>query len=185
MQVNEDGSFTYAPVAGVKGAEQGTKMYNRNGVKAIRRDRNGEIKNVLLTNEDGSKTYNLKGDEAQEAAYQILLKETQTPEGQQRVDEALSQSAEDARVLEEARTQPKQEAQEAPAEQTEAKPQKLSLGERMQGNEKLSDEARLVLSKYMIALSSISPNHKVIVHDTQAQVREEWLKAKGDPNGNH
>jgi hypothetical protein len=75
LQVNEDGSFTYAPVAGVKGAEQGTKMYNRNGVKAIRRDRNGEIKNVLLTNEDGSRTYNLKGDEAQEAAYQKVKRE--------------------------------------------------------------------------------------------------------------
>ena len=53
----------------------------------------------------------------------------------------------------------------------------------MQGNEKLSDEARLVLSKYMIALSSISPNHKVIVHDTVSS-KKKWLKANGDPNGN-
>ena len=189
LNVNADGTFSYNNVASKSAntAGRGEKMYNLNGVKAIKRNRDGNVRNVLLTNEDGSVTYNLRGEEAEEAAYQILLKETQTPEDIAKVNDALAQDAEDRTIIQSEQQQAaggRREAQGETRESVEKPKQPLSLGERMQGNEKLSDEARLVLSKYMIALSSISPNHKVIVHDTQSQVREEWLKANGDPNGN-
>lgn len=189
LAVNPDGSFTYRPVANkaANTAARGTRMFNRNGVKAIKRNKQGDVAAVRLTNEDGSVTYNLRGEEAEEAAYQILLKETQTPEDIAKVDAALAQEAEDRTIIQAEQQQAaggRREVQGETRKPVEEPKQPLSLGERMQGNEKLSDEARLVLSKYMIALSSISPNHKVIVHDTQSQVREEWLKANGDPNGN-
>ena len=97
LNVNADGTFSYNNVASKSAntAGRGEKMYNLNGVKAIKRNRDGNVRNVLLTNEDGSVTYNLRGEEAEEAAYQILLKETQTPEDIAKVNDALAQDAED------------------------------------------------------------------------------------------
>lgn len=184
LDVNPDGSFTYRPVAGAKGSEQGTKMYNRNGVKAIRRDRSGNIKNVLLTSEDGSKTYNLKGAEAEEAAYQILLRETQTPEGTAKVNEALAQEAEDRalRQADEAR-EPAGEPQEQPQEQPQ-RPRRREISELINGSEKIADEARAVLSRYMVALSRVSPDHQITILDTAADVKAVWDSLGGNPDGN-
>jgi hypothetical protein len=185
LQVNEDGSFTYMPVAGAKGAAQGVKMYNRNGFKAIRRDKNGNVKNVLLTNEDGSKTYNLKGEEAEEAAYQILLKETQTPEGQAKVDEALSKDAEDANVLEETRTQPQQKAAEETVEQPQAEAQQPQTEpqQKVVGAENLSVEANAVVARFLSVVSKVAPNQSIEVLDSQEAVIAKWKELGGNPNG--
>jgi len=175
LQVNEDGSFTYAPVAGAKGASQGTKMYNRNGVKAIRRDKNGNVKNVLLTSEDGSQTYNLKGEDAEEAAYQILLKETSTPEGQKRVDEALAQEAQDRELLAAASPAPAPApAPAAPAAEPEpAQPKIIGL-------EKLSPEMGASVARMLNAIIHISPNHTVEVLNTNEDVRNKWKELSGE-----
>jgi len=186
LEVNEDGSFTYAPVAGTKGAGQGTKMYNRNGVKAIRRDKNGNIKNVLLTNEDGSRTYNLKGAEAEEAAYQILLKETQTPEGKKRVDEALNQSAEDKKVLEESKTQ-SQKKEEKQTSQSEAQPESQTEAQpetkqKVIGAEQLSVEANAQIARFMAVISKVAPNQSIEILDSQEAVISKWKQLGGNPS---
>ena len=191
LNVNADGTFSYNNVASKSAntAGRGEKMYNLNGVKAIKRNRDGSVRNVLLTNEDGSVTFNLKGEEAEEAAYQILLKNTQTPEDIAKVDAELAQEAEDRALLQ-------QESQQASGgkqsvsgerrtatEETKAE-QPKTLGERIEGADRISDEARVVLSKYMLAISHVSPNHKVIVHESVEDVKAAWVNAGGDTNGN-
>lgn len=191
LNVNADGTFSYNNVASKSAntAGRGEKMYNLNGVKAIKRNRDGSVRNVLLTNEDGSVTFNLKGEEAEEAAYQILLKNTQTPEDIAKVDAELAQDAEDSALLQQESQQAaggrkavSGERKTAPEETKTEQPK--ALGERIEGADRISDEARLVLSKYMLAISHVSPNHNVIVHESVEDVKAAWVNAGGNPDGN-
>jgi hypothetical protein len=45
---------------------------HKEGLKAVKRDKDGNIKRVVVTGEDG-KTYNLKGQEAQDLAYLMII----------------------------------------------------------------------------------------------------------------
>ena len=68
----EDGSLVY----NIKGNQKipfETKMFNRQeGLKAIKRNKAGDITRVTLQNEQGTETYNLTGREAEDAAYYLL-----------------------------------------------------------------------------------------------------------------
>ncbi len=173
LGVNEDGSFTYNRAGGV--VPQGTKMVNKNGVKAIRRDKNGNVKNVLLTNEDGSETYNLKGEEAEEAAYQIALKESQTEGDKAKVDEEFRlQAIEDARAEESTEpTQPAQPTQEeAPAQPSQQAKERAARRKQRKnielvGDVDLSQDNRTVVSNMIEALQIVSPDIKVVMHSSR------------------
>jgi hypothetical protein len=68
----EDGSLVY----NLKGNQKipfKTKMFNRQeGLKAIKRNKAGDVTRVTLQNEQGTETYNLTGREAEDAAYYLL-----------------------------------------------------------------------------------------------------------------
>lgn len=197
LGVNEDGSFTYNRAGGV--APQGTKMVNRNGVRAIRRDKNGDVKNVLLTTPDGSRTFNLKGEEAQEAAYQILLKETQNADDVSKVDEELRlQAIEDARreaeeegTPEQQPTEPTKETQPADTQQTteQQTEEAAKRAERRQqrkekietvGDVNLTEENRTRVSKMLDALSIVAPNLKVVMHSSRDSYNKTHPNASKD-----
>lgn len=62
--------------------------------KGIKRNKRGEISRVVLRNEDGSITRTLRGTNAEEAAYQILLKEATSPEQAETINQLLEQDDE-------------------------------------------------------------------------------------------
>ena len=68
----EDGSLVY----NLKGNQKipfETKLFNRQeGLKAIKRNKAGDVTRVTLQNEQGTETYNLTGREANDAAYYLL-----------------------------------------------------------------------------------------------------------------
>jgi hypothetical protein len=68
----EDGSLVY----NLKGNQKipfKTKMFNRQeGLKAIKRNKAGDVTRVTLQNEQGTETYNLTGREAEDTAYYLL-----------------------------------------------------------------------------------------------------------------
>jgi transcriptional regulator with XRE-family HTH domain len=68
----EDGSLVY----NLKGNQKipfKTKMFNRQeGLKAIKRNKAGDVTRVTLQNEQRTETYNLTGREAEDAAYYLL-----------------------------------------------------------------------------------------------------------------
>lgn len=197
LGVNEDGSFTYNRAGGV--APQGTTMVNRNGVRAIRRDKNGDVKNVLLTTPDGSRTFNLKGEEAQEAAYQILLKETQNADDVSKVDEELRlQAIEDARreaeekgTPEQQPTEPTKETQPADTQQTteQQTEEAARRAERRQqrkdnietvGDVNLTEENKTRVSKMLDALSIVAPNLKIVMHSSRDSYNKTHPNASKD-----
>lgn len=85
-------------VASVTATEDGNLLFNGETLvtetSKIRRNKRGEISSVTLRNEDGSVTRTLRGAEAEEAAYQILLKEATSPEQAQFINEQLEQNDE-------------------------------------------------------------------------------------------
>ena len=84
--------------ASVTATEDGNLLFNGETLvtetSKIRRNKRGEISSVTLRNEDGSVTRTLRGAEAEEAAYQILLKEATSPEQAQFINEQLEQNDE-------------------------------------------------------------------------------------------
>jgi hypothetical protein len=103
ISVNEDGSFTYNGGDNQK-IQGGTVMINRQtGLKSIKRGKDGSIKNVSLTSPDGTETYNLKGQDAVDAAYQIMLNFSTSPEQSARVEQMLQQNEKARREIESAR----------------------------------------------------------------------------------
>lgn len=60
----------------------------------IKRNKRGDISRVILRNEDGSVTRTLRGVNAEEAAYQILLKQATSPEQAEFINEQLEQNDE-------------------------------------------------------------------------------------------
>ena len=164
---SEDGSFTYNRAGGV--APKGTKMSNNNGVKAIRRDKNGNVKNVLLTSPDGSETYNLKGEEAEEAAYNILLKETQTEEATAKVNEELELD----RLAEESTKQEGEPVEEA-VEDSAAKPVKETKSEQVDtkqletvGDVAVDEKSKGIVNRMLSALKIVSPDLKIVMHSSR------------------
>lgn len=164
---SEDGSFTYNRAGGV--APKGTKMSNNNGVKAIRRDKSGNVKNVLLTSPDGSETYNLKGEEAEEAAYNILLKETQTEEATAKVNEELELD----RLAEESTKQESEPVEEA-VEDSATKPVKETKSEQVDtkqletvGDVAVDEKSKGIVNRMLSALKIVSPDLKIVMHSSR------------------
>jgi hypothetical protein len=92
----EDGSFVFNKEGNQKVAK-GTTMFNRQpGLQAIRRDAEGKVDRVTLYSEDGAETYNLTGQEAEDAAYYIVRGFVETQEGQDAINQ-LAQRNEEAR----------------------------------------------------------------------------------------
>jgi len=60
----------------------------------IKRNKRGDVSRVVLRSPDGSKTVTLRGVNAEEAAYQILLNEAQSPEQEQKINELLENDEE-------------------------------------------------------------------------------------------
>ena len=179
IRPNEDGSFTYNASGGA--APQGSRMVNKDGVRAIRRNNDGSVKNVTLTSPDGSVTYNLKGEDAEEAAYQILMKERQTPEGA-KVDEEFRKDAE-ARAILQQEAQRKAGGQQAPAAQeTEAKPTEApkTIEERITNIDRLPPNAQEAVVRMLGAIIHLSPNHTIEVLNTNEEVKAKWTELGGE-----
>jgi len=103
ISVNEDGSFTYNGGDNQK-IQGGTVMVNRQtGLKSIKRGKDGSIKTVSLTSPDGTETYNLKGQDAVDAAYQVMLNFSTSPEQSARVEQMLQQNEKARTEIESAR----------------------------------------------------------------------------------
>ena len=180
IRPNEDGSFTYNASGGA--APQGSRMVNKDGVRAIRRNNDGSVKNVTLTSPDGSVTYNLKGEDAEEAAYQILMKERQTPEGAAKVDEEFRKDAE-ARAILQQEAQRKAGGQQAPAvQETEAEPAEApkTIEERITNIDRLPPNAQEAVVRMLGAIIHLSPNHTIEVLNTNEEVKAKWTELGGE-----
>lgn len=135
----------------------------------IKRNKKGNINRVILRNDDGSVTRTLRGANAEEAAYQVLLKEATTPEQEQFINEQLENDAEFQNEFTET-TEPTQ------AETTEI-PQQDTTTEGAAGPAKTVD-FNTVKNKALKALSTVVPGVKVVLHSTP----ESYSKAVGDQN---
>jgi hypothetical protein len=78
--------------------------------KGIKKNKRGDVSRVVLRSPDGSQTVTLRGANAEEAAYQILLKEAQSPEQEQRINELLDQDEEFQDELRQVEAAPQAEA---------------------------------------------------------------------------
>lgn len=102
ISVNDDGSFVYNGGDNQKIAG-GTVMVNRrNGLKSIKRGKDGSIKSVTLTSPDGTQTYNLTGQDAVDAAYQIVLNFSTSPAQAARVEQLLNENEQAKREIQQA-----------------------------------------------------------------------------------
>jgi len=111
--------------AGVEVTPDGTLIYDGNeyGIqrdiptRGIEYDDSGNVTRVSLKDADG-KTIMLEGQDAQDAAYQILLDQAQTPQQEQAVNEALAQDEEFQREHDEYVRRKEQELAGQPTEAT-------------------------------------------------------------------
>jgi hypothetical protein len=185
----EDGSFVFNKEGNQKVAK-GTQMFNNQpGLQAITRDDAGNVKRVTLYSEDGTETYNLTGQEAEDAAYYIVRGFVETQEGQDAINQ-LAERNEEARrdltqplgvrpvqqVAPQAAAQVRAEAPAGPVvEGAEADVDAQELADlaadmqaatpaRRERLERVAERARAAVSK-------ILPDVKIIVHDTQEAYR--------------
>jgi len=184
ISANADGSFTYNSVAGA--APQGTNMIpSKENLKSIKRDKNGNIKRVVMKSPDGSKTYNLTGQDAQDVAYQMYLKEMQTEEGINKIESEFEQDEEARRILEAAEraNQPSKKTDEATegeavrdtdkADEKQSgrgvdQPRVEAIGMKLKPNEfKFLDRVTKVLA-YAV------PNVRVVVHKSRDSYNETY-----------
>ena len=85
----EDGSFVFN-IKGDRKVPYGTKMVNTQpGLQAITRSKDGQASRVTLYSEDGKNTYNLRGQQAVDAAYYIVRNFVESAEGQQELANLL------------------------------------------------------------------------------------------------
>lgn len=164
--------------------------------KGIKRNKRGEISRVVLRNEDGSITRTLRGANAEEAAYQILLKEATSPEQAETINQLLEQDDEFRKATETAQVATDQNINEIEGPiQVIAEPVPGEEGTINAEVEKLSNiirgpEVTSVIKNVKTALSKIAPNVKFVIHDNEESyakaTREESLADKSsgsyDPN---
>ena len=90
----EDGSFVFN-IKGDRKVPYGTKMVNTQpGLQAITRSKDGQASRVTLYSEDGKNTYNLRGQQAVDAAYYIVRSFVESAEGQQELANLLETNEE-------------------------------------------------------------------------------------------
>jgi hypothetical protein len=191
----EDGSFVFNKEGNQKVAK-GTTMFNRQpGLQAIRRDAEGKVDRVTLYSEDGTETYNLTGQDAEDAAYYIVRGFVETQEGQDAINQ-LAQRNEEARrdlsqplgtrAVQQAAPQapapvrieaPAGPAVEAAVEDDIQAQEVADLAAEMQAASPTTVERlNRVAERARKAISKVTPDVKIIVHDTDAAYRE----ASGD-----
>ena len=191
----EDGSFVFNKEGNQKVAK-GTTMFNRQpGLQAIRRDAEGKVDRVTLYSEDGAETYNLTGQEAEDAAYYIVRGFVETQEGQDAINQLAQRNEEARRDL----SQPlgtravQQAAPQAPAPVRAEAPAGPAVEAAVEDDIQAQEVADLaaemqaaapttverlnrVAERARKAISKVIPDVKIIVHDTDAAYRE----ASGD-----
>jgi hypothetical protein len=169
---------------------KGTRMFNNQpGLQAITRDDAGNVKRVTLYSEDGTETYNLTGQEAEDAAYYIIRGFVETQEGQDAINQLAERNEEARRDL----TQPlgvRPVQQVAPQAAVEVRAE-APAGPVVEGAEADVDAQELadlaadmqaatparrerlerVAERARAAVSKILPDVKIIVHDTQEAYR--------------
>ncbi len=106
--------------------------------EGIKRNKKGGISRVVLRTEDGSRTRTLRGAKAEDAAYQILLKEAQSPEQEQRINEILEKDEEFQNKLRETENTTKEDAVENTRQDTKTKKVETQVNEEST-QEKLED----------------------------------------------
>jgi hypothetical protein len=192
IQATDKGTFTYNSTKGA--APKGTEMKPINGLKSIKRDKNGNIKRVVMTSLDGSETYNLKGQDAEDAAYQLYLQDMSTPEGEAKVNAELEADAEAKRILEqeeakqikdETKTEPKpvEEAKESTPEvaNESAEPTVQQTDRiRTEGDVKLSDKDYTTLNRVLSALGVVVPNMNIVMHSSRKSYNKTHANANKD-----
>jgi hypothetical protein len=191
----EDGSFVFNKEGNQKVAK-GTTMFNRQpGLQAIRRDAEGKVDRVTMYSEDGTETYNLTGQEAEDAAYYIVRGFVETQEGQDAINQLAQRNEEARRDL----SQPlgtravQQAAPQAPAPVRVEAPAGPAVEAAVEDDIQAQEVADLaaemqaaapttverlnrVAERARKAISKVIPDVKIIVHDTDAAYRE----ASGD-----
>lgn len=193
VSVDADGVFTYNSVAGA--APQGTKMVpSTEGLKSIRRGKDGTIKRVVMKSPDGEQTYNLRGQDAQDVAYQLYLQQMQTAEGEAKVESELQKDEEARRIIEAAEraAEPSPAVEEAPEaradEGTEQDIPKRTRAGRIEAvNIELTEEQTSELKKVQAVLGDIAPNVSIVMHKDRSSYNETYDNAsnsKGHYNPN-
>ena len=193
VSVDADGVFTYNSVAGA--APQGTNMIpSTEGLKSIRRAKDGTIKRVVMKSPDGKETYNLTGQDAQDVAYQLYLQQMQTAEGEAKVESELQKDEEARRIIEAAERAAEsspavEEAPEARADEGAKQdiPKRTRAG-RIEGvNIELTEEQTSELEKVQSVLAEIAPNVSIVIHKDRSSYDKTYAnasKSKGHYNSN-
>ena len=96
----------------------------------IKRNKRGDVSRVVLRSPDGSKTVTLRGVNAEEAAYQILLNEAQSTEQEQKINELLENDEEFQNELRQVEnnveTETNQDTQQTSEQQQSSKAEKVN-----------------------------------------------------------
>jgi hypothetical protein len=118
----QDGSFVYN-IKGDQKIPYETRLFNREeGLRSIKRDKEGNISRVTLQSEDGTQTFNLSGQQAEDAAYYIMRDFVQRAENAESIEQLIQRNNEARTEIEQATITPEVAVptQEATAEVTEA-----------------------------------------------------------------
>lgn len=192
IQINPSGSFTYNSVAGA--APQGTEMIpSVEGLKSIKRGRDGSIKRVVMKSVDGSETYNLTGQDAIDVAYQLHLQQLQTPESIAKVESELEKDEEARKILEAAEKRQQDEvvpevdevAQERPSDDTQPAAEEPARP-RIEGvGLNIKEETSNTISRLQGVMRRIVPDLRVVLHasrDSYNQTYDNASKSNGHYN---
>ena len=118
----QDGSFVYN-LKGDQKIPYQTRLFNREeGLRSIKRNKDGDISRVTLQSEDGTQTFNLSGQQAEDAAYYIMRDFVQRAENAESIEQLIQTNNEARTEIEQATIAPEVAVptQEAAAEVTEA-----------------------------------------------------------------
>jgi transcriptional regulator with XRE-family HTH domain len=118
----QDGSFVYN-LKGDQKIPYQTRLFNREeGLRSIKRNKDGDISRVTLQSEDGTQTFNLSGQQAEDAAYYIMRDFVQRAENAESIEQLIQINNEARTEIEQATIAPEVAVptQEAAAEVTEA-----------------------------------------------------------------
>lgn len=166
--------------AGVEVTPDGTLMYNGNeyGIqrdiptRGIEYDADGNVTRVSIKDAEG-KTVMLEGQDAQDAAYQILLDQAQTPEQEQVVNEALAQDEEFQRDHDE---YVRRKEQELAGQPTEAAP----VAEKQAAQ--VSEQAPTQPTPEPVSPVRAGPVENPKAHREALEKEGVWVKGKGLKN---
>ena len=148
---------------GVEIQEESVEVTNKGNLKigddvlvpersGIKKDKRGNVSRVVLRTEDGSKTVTLRGAKAEDAAYQILLKEAMSPEQNQAINEKLEQDEEFQNKLREAEESTKERTDKDTTEvteQTKSEPEVKKDNKLTEGTKKVLKQVELAKKRLL------------------------------------